>query len=98
MVVLAAQADVQSAECDGIRPVTWVLHDGKAGMASQALGLAEATGFRFIEKTLSIRRPWVWLPPRFWRSPLAAGAGEGAPVGRPLARLVFGSPRESRVA
>ena len=32
------------AAVDAWSPVTWVLHDGKAGMASQALGLAEATG------------------------------------------------------
>src|SRR5437588_827433 len=44
-------------------PVVWVLHDGKPGMASQALGLAEATGFPFIEKQLSVRAPWAWLPP-----------------------------------
>jgi len=31
-------------------PLTWVLHDGKAGMASQALGLAEAAGFPFVFK------------------------------------------------
>src|SRR6266852_969684 len=37
-------------------PSVWVLHDGKPGMASQALGLAEATGFPFSETPLSIRR------------------------------------------
>jgi hypothetical protein len=35
------------AAVDALSPVTWVLHDGKAGMANQALGLAEATGFSF---------------------------------------------------
>ncbi len=53
-------------------PVTWVLHDGKAGMASQALGLAEATGFSFLERRLHIRFPWTCLPPRLWLLPLAA--------------------------
>ena len=33
--------------------IVWVLHDGKAGMASQALGVAEAAGFPFVEKPLS---------------------------------------------
>src|SRR5271165_6085132 len=47
-------------------PVAWVLHDGKAGMRSQALGLAEATGFDLIEKPLDIRRPWNVLPPQLW--------------------------------
>ncbi|HEX5317525.1 MAG TPA: mitochondrial fission ELM1 family protein [Stellaceae bacterium] len=50
----------------------WVLHDGKAGMASQSLGLAEATGFDFVEKVLDIGPPWAWLPPRLWPAPLAA--------------------------
>jgi mitochondrial fission protein ELM1 len=50
----------------------WVLHDGKAGMASQSLGLAEATGFPFVEKMLDIRPPWAWLPPQLWVAPLAA--------------------------
>src|SRR6266516_4597894 len=40
-------------------PTVWVLHDGKPGMASQALGLAEATGFPFSERKLSIRRAAV---------------------------------------
>jgi hypothetical protein len=31
-----------------VSPVIWVLHDGKAGMASQALGLAVARVFYFI--------------------------------------------------
>ena len=52
-------------------PIAWVLHDGKAGMASQALGLAEATGFPFIEKRLAIRFPWTWLPPQLSVSPRA---------------------------
>src|SRR5438132_11468352 len=47
-------------------PAVWVLHDGKAGMASQALGLAEATGFPFIEKRLAIRFPWSSLPQGLW--------------------------------
>ncbi len=50
----------------------WVLHDGKAGMASQSLGLAEATGFPYVEKVLNIRPPWAWLPPQLWLAPLAA--------------------------
>src|ERR1051326_3797454 len=51
-------------------PVVWVLHDGKPGMASQALGLAEATGFAFAERRLAVRPPWTWLPPQLWLLPL----------------------------
>ena len=50
----------------GPSPAVWVLHDGKAGMASQALGLAEAVGFSYIEKRLDIRLPWAHLPAFFW--------------------------------
>src|SRR5579884_1908991 len=53
-------------------PVTWVLHDGKPGMANQALGLAEAAGFPFVERPLTVRAPWAWLPPQLWRRPLQA--------------------------
>jgi uncharacterized protein len=53
-------------------PSTWVLHDGKPGMASQSLGLAEATGFPYVEKALAIRLPWAGLPPLLWWSPLRA--------------------------
>ncbi|MFZ2004321.1 MAG: hypothetical protein WAV02_04500, partial [Stellaceae bacterium] len=51
---------------DSAVPLVWVLHDGKAGMASQALGLAEATGLPFIEKSLAVRAPWAYLPPLLW--------------------------------
>ena len=62
----------------GSDPDAWVLHDGKAGMASQALGLAEATGFPFVEKRLAVRFPWVCLPPRLWWLPMQAAGRAGA--------------------
>jgi mitochondrial fission protein ELM1 len=46
-------------------------------MASQVLGLAEATGFHLIEKRLAIRFPWSVLPPRLWLMPFHA-AGNGS--------------------
>jgi len=76
-------------------PVVWVLHDGKPGMASQALGLAEATGFPFIEKQLSIAAPWVWLPPRLWTAPLRAASASGVPLAPPWPDLVIGCGRLS---
>lgn len=67
-----------SLSARGSAPVAWVLHDGKAGMASQALGLAEATGFSFLEKPLKIRLLWRCLPPQLWPLPrFAAGGGAG---------------------
>jgi uncharacterized protein len=79
-------------------PRVWVLHDGKAGMASQALGLAEATGFPFVEKPLAIRRPWAWLPPQLWVAPLRAAGAAGAAGGAlrpPWPDLVIGCGRNA---
>jgi mitochondrial fission protein ELM1 len=76
-------------------PSVWVLHDGKPGMASQALGLAEATGFQFTEKPLSIRRPWAWLPPGLWIAPLDAAREAGLPLVPPWPDLVIGVGRNT---
>lgn len=76
-------------------PLVWVLHDGKPGMASQALGLAEATGFPFVEQRLSIRLPWVWLPPALWLRPLAAPGPSGARLVPPWPGLVIGCGRNT---
>src|SRR2546430_13874879 len=78
-------------------PVVWVLHDGKPGMASQALGLAEATGFPFIEKQLSVRAPWAWLPPQLWLAPFGAVSTEADPLRPPWPDLVIGCGRLSPV-
>src|SRR5205814_4316313 len=64
-------------------PVVWVLHDGKPGMASQALRTAEATGFPFIERQLSVRAPWAWLPPQLWLAPSGAVITEAGPLRPP---------------
>jgi mitochondrial fission protein ELM1 len=76
-------------------PIVWVLHDGKPGMASQALGLAEATGFGFLEKRLSIRRPWAWLPPQLWLAPLNAAQESGVALAPPWPDLVIGCGRNT---
>jgi mitochondrial fission protein ELM1 len=39
-------------------------------MASQALGVAEATGFAYAEMPLAVRRPWTWAAPSLWIAPL----------------------------
>src|SRR2546421_7978442 len=76
-------------------PLVWVLHDGKPGMASQALGLAEATGFPFAERQLSVRRPWGWLPPQLWLAPLRAASEGGVRLAPPWPDLVIGCGRHS---
>jgi hypothetical protein len=76
-------------------PVGWVLHDGKAGMASQALGLAEAAGFPLVEKPLAIRLPWAWVPPQLWLLPLRAPGPRGAALRPPWPDLVVGCGRNA---
>lgn len=61
-------------------------------MASQALGLAEATGFPFIEKCLEIRFPWACLPPVVWPFPLQAVRGRGG-LTPPWPDLIIGCGR-----
>jgi uncharacterized protein len=93
MVALPYTAEPIPAAVDV--PSVWVLHDGKAGMASQALGLAEATGFPFAEKPLEVRRPWAWLPPQLWVTPLAAISDSGRRLTPPWPDLVIGCGRNT---
>jgi uncharacterized protein len=78
-----------------LAPSVWVLHDGKPGMASQALGLAEATDFPFIEKPLSVRRPWAWLAPQLWLAPLRAVIVEAGGLEPPWPDLVISCGRNA---
>lgn len=94
MVALALDPVLPRAAGDA-PPLVWVLHDGKAGMASQALGLAEATGFPFVEKSLIVRAPWAWLPPRVWLAPLAAASDGGVTLRPPWPDLVIGCGRNT---
>ena len=100
MPMLAFQtpgADRRAPPCREAAPVAWVLHDGKAGMRSQALGLAEATGFRVIEKRLAIRRPWSALPPQLCVWPRAAQGADGERLDPPWPDLVVGCGRNTVV-
>ena len=54
------------------QPTVWAVYDGKIGMASQVLGLAEALGWPFVEKVLKIRAPWRYLSSQFWLNPFSA--------------------------
>src|ERR1700730_8359712 len=94
MVALHIRDPVNATSSESA-PLVWVLHDGKPGMASQALGLAEAPGFPFGEKQLSVRRPWAWLPPRLWLAPLRAANEGGVRLMPPWPDLVIGCGRHS---
>jgi mitochondrial fission protein ELM1 len=64
-------------------------------MASQVLGLAEATGFHLIEKRLAIRFPWAVLPPRLWLMPFHAAGNRGEPLTPPWPDLVVACGRNA---
>jgi hypothetical protein len=87
---------VQYSEARAFPPLVWVLHDRKAGMRSQALGLAEATGFDLVEKPLDVGWPWRGLPPRLWPLSLNTIAQEGRPR-PPWPDLVIGCGRNTVV-
>lgn len=78
-------------------PSCWVISDGKAGIEIQCRGLAEALGFEPVIKRIKIRAPWRWLPPRFWRDPLAAlqveGNGGGDRLMPPWPDVMIGTGR-----
>ena len=77
----------------GTSPTVWVLHDGKIGMANQAVGLAEAVGYPFAEKRLAIRAPWRHLTPSLWLNPLAALGAQGDRLAPPWPDLLIACGR-----
>lgn len=77
------------------RPSCWIVTDGKAGMESQCLGLAEAIGFEAKIKRLAVRLPWRWLPPGLWHDPLRAVAPKGDALDPPWPEVLIGSGRLS---
>src|SRR5262245_19995601 len=76
----------------------WVVTDGKAGMESQCVGLAEALGLAPIVKRVSLRTPWRQLTPRlrlFQRHGFAADSDELVP---PWPDLLIATGRQSVAA
>jgi uncharacterized protein len=90
-----ASFSMAAADTQRSPPVVWVLHDGKAGMVSQVLGLAEATGFSFIEKRLEIRFPWTCLPPALWLLPSQAARDMGGRLAPPWPDLIIACGRNA---
>jgi uncharacterized protein len=76
-------------------PIVWALHDGKPGMASQVLGLAESLNLPVVEKRLAVRAPWRHLIPQLWFRPLTALGGEGDRLDPPWPDILIGCGRNS---
>jgi len=93
--MVALPIDDEVRHDGGPELLAWVLHDGKPGMASQALGLAEAAGLSFREIALAVRRPWRWLPPSLWIAPLFAATAAGRKLAPPWPDLVIGCGRNA---
>ncbi len=74
-------------------PTVWVMHDGTIGMANQAIGLAEALGWPFLEKRLIIRAPWRHLTPGLWFFPWGAIDPKGAALTPPWPDIVIACGR-----
>ncbi len=73
----------------------WVLTEGMAGMVTQAVGLAEAVGLPFIQKTVAVQPPWRWLPPRFWPPGVLGTARGDDTLAAPWPDLVISCGRKS---
>ncbi len=76
-------------------PRTWILTDGKAGMESQCLGLAEALGVVPEVKRIAPRFPWSILPPQLWIAPLSAPGPAGDTLNPPWPELLIATGRQT---
>jgi mitochondrial fission protein ELM1 len=76
----------------------WVITDGKAGMESQCLGLAEALSLSPIIKRVILRVPWRQLTPFFRLGGRAQFARESDPLGPPWPDLLIATGRHSVAA
>jgi uncharacterized protein len=82
----------------GGTPLVWAVHDGKQGIRSQVLGLAEATGLPFVEKTVALRFPWRRLPPFPFVPARLAISPAGDAFAPPWPDLFIGCGRQSAAA
>jgi mitochondrial fission protein ELM1 len=75
----------------------WVVTDGKIGMETQCVGLAEAMGLRPEVKRLTTRAPWRWLIPALWPPGFGAVDPRGDVLTPPWPDLLIATGRQSVV-
>lgn len=73
-----------------IERVTWAISDGRAGLANQVRGLAEAVGLPVEVKTVRPRFPWTLLPVTAWPAPFSALGTDSNAFAPPWPRLAIG--------
>ncbi|MEZ6023051.1 MAG: mitochondrial fission ELM1 family protein [Hyphomonadaceae bacterium] len=77
----------------------WTVTDGRAGIAAQAVGLAEAIGRRapihLTNKTVGLRSPWSWMPPGFIPAPRMALTLDSDDIEPPWPDIWIGCGRAS---
>jgi mitochondrial fission protein ELM1 len=76
----------------------WVVTDGKAGMESQCVGLAEALGLEPTIKRVALKSPWRQLTPRLRLFQSRAFAAESDPLLPPWPDLLIATGRQSVAA
>ncbi len=76
----------------------WVVTDGKAGMESQCLGLAEALGLEPVVKRVALRKFWRTVTPYIRLGGSAQFAARGDSLTPPWPDLLIASGRQSVAA
>jgi mitochondrial fission protein ELM1 len=71
--------------------LVWAVHDGRVGIRNQVIGLAEAVGLPFVEKSFVPRFPW--LPPALWRDPARVAAPQSDALAPPWPDLLISAGR-----
>lgn len=79
-------------------PTCWVVTDGKAGMESQCLALAEAMGLIPAVKRVRLRNPWRLLTPFVTLGARFGFSNAGDPVAPPWPDIMIGCGRQSTLA
>ncbi len=87
-----------SAETSRSEITSWVVTDGKAGMESQCLGLAEALGLAPVVKRVVLRTPWRQLTPHLRLAQRYAFASSGDRLEPPWPVLLIATGRMSVAA
>lgn len=77
---------------------SWVVTDGKAGMESQCLGLAETLGLTPVVKRVRLRTPWRQLTPHFRLGGGMQFSSFGAALAPPWPDLLIATGRHSVAA